>query len=548
MNTSLTFKMFFSSFTHFDMRSIFLKYWRPFGVVGAVFLSVLLISMFGGFFSSIITNIYRGVPLADYDQQHVDVQLAPQKYTSPSVDVGTTKPGMPGKTASLPLLATAPAGCALDLKFALVSGSVSGPGTLVYSLTASNVGLSTCDTASLSIYYADGESFVSASPAPSLGSSYYWKLGNLAAGAQAQISLTTKRISALGANDVTNEACLTANNGTDACVHSDRTVTTVVPPPPVPPASTSTATSTATSTPPLPPAPAPVNREMGTWIWTPISELSAAGMQYYIDQAALGGFNVVYVTIDEYIDIYNMPEGPAKQQKLANYTQAVSRFITLANQKNLHVDAEAGWRDWAKSANRYKGYAVLDFVANYNATNAAKFRGIQYDVEPYLLPEYESKKTQVLTDFVDFTNTVALRAKNYDFMVTFVIPHFYDSTQKWTPKVTLNGVSDYTYNHLVRSMSVLKNPKIIIMAYRNFAYGNNGTIAISQAEVNGAVGTNVKVIVAQETGPVDPDYVTFYGLSKAELAEQIGYINQQFGPNASFGGVAVHYLDTYIDL
>jgi hypothetical protein len=127
-----------------------------------------------------------------------------------------------------------------------------------------------------------------------------------------------------------------------------------------------------------------------------------------------------------------------------------------------------------------------------------------------------------------------------------VIPHFYDSTQAWTPKTTLNGVSDYTYTHLLRILNRNPNSTIIVMAYRDYFEGEGGTREIVTPEIQQA-GTT-KVIVAQETGNVEPDYVTFYGQSRGELFSALGSIQNAFKNNAGFGGIAVHYFDPFIEL
>ena len=88
------------------------------------------------------------------------------------------------------------------------------------------------------------------------------------------------------------------------------------------------------------------------------------------------------------------------------------------------------------------------------------------------------------------------------------------------------------------------------MSYRNFALGENGTVEISDAEIDlaSSVAKNTKVIVAQEVGDVDPGFVTFFGLSKQEYLAQISLINQTFGDSVGFGGVSVHYIDPFLDL
>ncbi len=271
-------------------------------------------------------------------------------------------------------------------------------------------------------------------------------------------------------------------------------------------------------------------------------------MQTMFAQAKANNINAIYVTIDEYLDIFTMPSGTAQAQALQSYNQSVENFLTLAAQNGIAVDAEAGWRDWAVSTNRWKGTAIINFVSAFNKANTYDFRAVQFDVEPYLLKQYSTNPATVLTDYVTFVDGVTAQAKNLNIPLTLVIPHFYDSTQKWTPQVTYNGVTAFTFNQLLRFMAPLQNAKIIIMAYRDYAVGADGTIDISTQEIKDADATNVKVIIAQETGNVSPSYVTFYGQAKADLNREVGYVNQNYASDTSFGGIAIDYLETYMQL
>ena len=110
----------------------------------------------------------------------------------------------------------------------------------------------------------------------------------------------------------------------------------------------------------------------------------------------------------------------------------------------IAVDAESGWRDWAAIANRNKPYAIMDFVAQYNGSHTAKFRQLQYDIEPYLLPSYETNKATVLTEYIDFVNELVAR-DTYGLGIQMVIPHFYGSQDGWTP---ISLMEDRQLRHL----------------------------------------------------------------------------------------------------
>jgi len=159
---------------------------------------------------------------------------------------------------------------------------------------------------------------------------------------------------------------------------------------------------------------------------------------------------------------------------------------------------------------------------------------------------YEKNKAVVLTEFVDFIDLSAQKLALTDMRFAVVIPHFYDSAVAWTPKVTSAGITDHTYNHLLRILDKKEGNAIIIMAYRDYFSGKNGIEDISKSEV--VLAGKTKVIIAQETGNYEPNYITHYGQSRANLDAVIGQINANFGVYEGFGGVAVHHLETFLAL
>ena len=448
--------------------------------------------------------------------------------------------------------AASAAPCQLGVAFTVASGTTAQAGGMVYILVARNTGGASCSSASLSLYYAADESFVSAAPRPT-AAGYYWTFGTMAPGAQVDLMLATNRSAPLAAGISPDEACLSANGVADACATAAGAgiaAPVVAPPAPAPVAPVAPASA------PVAPTPA---AEFGVWEWTSLTQMSGtAQMQQIVNEAAANGFNVIYLTIDDYLTIDALPAGAAKTQQLANYNQLVSEFLSFAAAKNIAVDGKAGWRDWGSPTNQGESADIMSFVANYNAAHAGasapKFRGVQYDVEPYLLPQYANggaDEATVLTQYLQMVENLVnqdrnLGAQGKGLPLAFDIPQFYDDVIQWTPQITLDGITAYPYNQLLRLMNVLPKSTLLVMAYRNFATGANSTVALAQTEISEADTTNVRVIVGQETGPVTPSYVTFSGTSKSYFEQQVGIVQQTFAPNKSFGGIAVDYLEPFL--
>lgn len=277
--------------------------------------------------------------------------------------------------------------------------------------------------------------------------------------------------------------------------------------------------------------------------------LTSAGTQQ-LQSIAAEGFNTVYITTDDYIDIASMSSGTAKNAAIATYFQNLSKFVTTANSLGLSVDAEGGWRDWAYPANQWKGFALIDMVKAYNvAYPNARLRGFEYDVEPYLLPEYETNKATVLTQYVGFIDQSVQRLVGTDIKFSISIPHFYDDVNQWTPPITYGGRTEYTFNQLLDILEKKPGSDILLMSYRNFFDGTNGTRAISETEVKEAsLSYHTQIIIGQETGNVTPSYVTFYGMTRSAVANALSTINSAYANYGQFGGTAVDYIDPYLAL
>lgn len=288
--------------------------------------------------------------------------------------------------------------------------------------------------------------------------------------------------------------------------------------------------------------------EKGTWLWTPIPQLTNKYTDTIVSGALKNGIKNIYLSIDSYLDIYIMPDGEEKLAKRAEFDKKIENFITKANNNGITVDAEAGWRNWAEDGNTYKALATLNYALKFNKEHNVKFRGFQYDVEPYLLDEYKENKGKVLKNFLNLVNQTVIMLNNKDLELTVVIPEFYDGSNGETPKFSYNGKNGYATEHLLSILDRRESSKIIVMSYRNFTKGIDGSIDISKDEINSANEHNTKIIIAQETGDVEPPYITFHNTNKKYFNNQKNELDKAFMLDKSYGGVAIHYINAFIDL
>ena len=280
--------------------------------------------------------------------------------------------------------------------------------------------------------------------------------------------------------------------------------------------------------------------EYGVWVW---SSPFVLGDKIYstINEVKLAKFNAVYISIDDFLSMNKVYK--------RKYFEALEKFISYANFNDINVDVVTGSKEWAQPENRWEAYTFIDFVIEYNSEYPnAKIRRLQYDIEPYLLSDYENNKESVLSNFVEFVDTVSARISRYKKIgLSFVLPHFYDSKQKWTPLITYKGVTSSTFNHVISSLNQVNNSSVLLMSYRNFFDGNNGVDDISRTEIETQTN-NTKIIIAQEVGDIYPRYATFYGLSKKKLFMQLNVIQNTYENKESYGGVAINYFSKFTEL
>jgi len=291
-------------------------------------------------------------------------------------------------------------------------------------------------------------------------------------------------------------------------------------------------------------------KEYGTWVWTPTEYLTPEYSEEILSGAKAQNIDVIYLSIDSYLDIFVMPKGDARDRQKKIFSDKLENFIKNANSKGIEVDAEAGWQNWAEEGNEYKAFAIVNFVKNFNETHQNKFRGFQYDVEPYLLPSFQDDKEIVLKNFVKLIDQTEYFIGSSALRFSVVIPDFYDSKDKFTPKFSYNGNKDYVFKHLINILDRRLDSSIIIMSYRNYAQGLDGAIEVSKNEMETAERSDhrTKIIIAQETSEVPPPYITFHNTPKKYFDWQIEKINTAFESHPNFGGIAVHYVNSFLAL
>jgi hypothetical protein len=221
-------------------------------------------------------------------------------------------------------------------------------------------------------------------------------------------------------------------------------------------------------------------------------------------------------------------------------------FIARAHRKGFQVYALLGSADlrteeYVLPGRRKQAMAMLQRVLDYNAAAdaATRFDGVNYDIEPHLLDAWDTRKSELLHEYVDLTAAfmAAKRASGQTLAIGPAMPFWYDGTQ-----VTWKGRTRPMSEHVIDLCDY-----VTLMDYRNQAEGRDGIIAHAANEMRHAADVGKKVVIGLELGPSEPSKVTFRHLREADLARAIDQTTRAYVDSPAFAGFALHHYQRYVE-
>jgi hypothetical protein len=233
---------------------------------------------------------------------------------------------------------------------------------------------------------------------------------------------------------------------------------------------------------------------------------------------------------------------------LVSHPIEFANLISSAHAQGIQVYALDGDKSWALTANHSVAVSRVQEVIDYNnAHPTAVFDGIQHDVEPYLLTEWNTDFNGTAVQFLDMLvqcqNLVNQSGGLLKYSVA--VPFWYD---EGLAPVSYNGQSKFLSYHVLDIVD-----EIAIMDYRDSAGGTisnqDGQIDHGKQEINYATGVGKKAMVGAETMPPDgtgiPGYITYNDEGLRYMNRELNKVDSYFGSQAGYGGIAIHHYDTY---
>lgn len=255
----------------------------------------------------------------------------------------------------------------------------------------------------------------------------------------------------------------------------------------------------------------PNQQVKATWVWQ--TGLIEDGGERLLGFARNEGINVIYLQINR-----DLPR------------EIYEKFIKRAHEEKVAVHALGGDPRWALTKHRDSMVGLADWTLNYNAgvPSESRFDGIHLDIEPYVLPQWETDQESVLESWEGNLNAFLSQTSGSNLELGIDVPFWFDHVN--LPDG--GGINEWLMG---------KFDHVTVLAYRNEVDSDQGIINLSKEELDLADRLGKQVLIAVNTKEMPGEsYTTFYGRSKEQMNQSLSELSGRLAEHSSFMGLAVH--------
>lgn len=202
-------------------------------------------------------------------------------------------------------------------------------------------------------------------------------------------------------------------------------------------------------------------------------------------------------------------------------------FIEQANSKNIKVYWLIGEYEWIED-NSLLDEKFATYIA-YQNEYKNKFEGIHIDIEPHQHPEFDLRRQELITKYVELV--IALNNKYKDIKLEYDIPFWLDD------KVTIDSITKPAYEFVIDNSS-----KVTVMSYRDSA---EKIYDVAKEEIEYAKVNNKTLNLSVETSQNEDDIVTFYEEGKDYMMNELSKLRDMIPKNF---GIAIHHIKSFYEL
>jgi hypothetical protein len=297
--------------------------------------------------------------------------------------------------------------------------------------------------------------------------------------------------------------------------------------------------------------------ELAVFEWHQLSRLDdeVAGRLRWLRSE---GFTTVYADFGEYI------EAADEGSTLNELGSDLQHFVAYAASLGFEVHAVGGGPNWIDEDLRYLATTMVELVGNYNetATEEERLRGVQFDIEPQADPAFQVPANQppMLRAWLETLQSVVARYRvvqewdgNRGLRLGFAIPFWFDDAPEAAPWVVFpenagTPPRPATF-HLFDMLRYLPDAYVVVLSYRNFTDGPNGSIAHALDEFEYArweISAQFGIVVGQEFTNVPEQNITFWCRGRAAFRQAAKEITEAFEGYPQFRGLSVNDMDAYL--
>lgn len=273
------------------------------------------------------------------------------------------------------------------------------------------------------------------------------------------------------------------------------------------------------------------------WVWEEDTRdmlLSPAQAHDAVGFLKRAGVDTLYIYADAH-------EG---RNLLVETPQHYARLIEHLHREGMQVHALLG--SWPLHTERYilpenraVALQMVQRVLDYNqqAQPAARFDGINLDIEPHVLDDWSERREAYLQMFISVSEAwMALKRRaNQSLQIGPAMAFWLDGiavTHAGQRKPASEHLQDI-YDH------------VVLMDYRDHALGPDGILSHAQDELDYGRKIGKRVFLGVETSPNEIRKLSFDHKTPAEMRKELGIVRQSLAGDAAFAGFVVHHYASY---
>jgi hypothetical protein len=281
----------------------------------------------------------------------------------------------------------------------------------------------------------------------------------------------------------------------------------------------------------------PIQYARAIWMW------EAASFEM-LDHAHVAADNMAFMKAKGITTLYLYADSFEGQTKITSQKYLYATLIKRLHKEGFQVYALLGsWylktQGYVWPSERQAARRMFQRVLEFNASvePEAQFDGINLDIEPHMLDEWDTRQLTLLSYWIDLSHDLMQlkKASRQSLMVGPAIPFWLDGIQ-----INWGGISKPVSEHLQDVYDY-----VAIMDYRDRAEGQDGMISHAANEIAYANRIGKKVMIGIETGPNEIQKVSFNHLREDDMKRELGKVESVFSKEAAFSGFVIHHFGTY---